>query len=268
VNNKVDRSRTQLLIKNFVLWGIISFLLLVVLPITMDVKEPYQTVSISLGTSIFIALTITFLVNKEITSVTNYEVKELIEKHFPKMLKIEKIGLEEVTYKNGMESLGIDIVDTPDLYIVMNDGKNFFTNNSKELSARFKQGKRNTVVILLSDKAESEKILNERNKKFEDGYYGRKIRESIKDYLSFHKDAPASNILKIYQYNYNFTMSIVATNEVAIIGTYRNAAGKSLAPPHFVFKNTGDNCEYENIKSDINNLVAQSQEYSCDNSAA
>ncbi|EGR4363273.1 hypothetical protein DDM66_18020 [Vibrio cholerae] len=257
-----EKSRIGLTINNIALWGVIAFLVLVVLPIALEVKEPFQAVLISLGTSIFIALTITFLVNKKIASVTNYEVKELIQSHFPKLLAINELGLEQVTYKNGMESLGVDIVDSPELFVVMNDGKNFFTNNSKELSARFKKEDRRTVVILLSDESESESVLNKRNGKSEDGYYARKIRESIKDYMNFHQGSPESNHLEIYKYSFNFTMSIVATTEIAVIGTYRNAAGKSLVPPHFVFRNVSENCEYQNIKSDVENLIKQSQK--CD----
>ncbi|WP_407230653.1 hypothetical protein [Escherichia coli] len=119
--------------------GVISFLVLVILPIAFDIRDPYQKILISLGTSIFVALTVSLVVNKLTASKTNYEVRELINEKFPKLLMIEDNGLENVVYNNNMELLDIDIVEPSKLYIIMNDGRNFFTNNSRQLSERFKR---------------------------------------------------------------------------------------------------------------------------------
>ncbi|GLX78527.1 hypothetical protein tinsulaeT_18670 [Thalassotalea insulae] len=249
---------TDLTKKNFALWGVIAFLCFVVIPIFLKVPEPYQKVLLSIGTALFVGLTVSYFINKKIGESTSYEVKGLLKESFPKLLEFDDIGLHKVTYENSMSNLGIDLVNSDKLYIVMNDGKNFFTNNSKDLSKRFSLEDKQTVVILMSDESESEGVLNSRNKKTEEGYYGRKIRESINDYLSFHKNSPATNKLDIYQYGFNFTMSIVATENIAVVGTYRNAAGKSLVPPHFVFKNNGSDSEFNNIMKDVNNLIEQS----------
>ena len=128
------KSITQLLKENFALWGFVSFLVLVIMPIAASVPEPFLKVLISIGTALFVALTVSYFVNKKIISSTNYEVRELISKHFPRLLEMESIGLDRVVYANNMESLGVDLVNASELYIVMNDGKNFFTNNSNKLS--------------------------------------------------------------------------------------------------------------------------------------
>ena len=237
--------------KNNALWGIIFFFFLVLAPIFLQVPDPWLKILMSIGTSVFVALTVAYFLNKKVKESTAFEVEELLNKHFPKLLKYDRLGLSDVVYQNNLESLEIDIVDEPNLYIVMNDGKNFFTNNAKKLSERFKQKNRKTCVVLLNDKSDSERILTKRNKKKEEGYYSRKIRESINDFLSFYKEHDETNVLEIYKYDFYFTMSIVATDSLALIGLYRNASGKDIIPPHFVFRNNGEKSEYANILNDI-----------------
>lgn len=243
--------------KNIALWGVISFLALVVAPIGFKIEDPYLKVLISIGTSLFVALTVSYFANKKITVVTNYEITELINKKFPKLLQVETIGLEKIIYENKMESIGLDLSEPTELYIAMNDGKNFFTNNSRKLSERFKKENRKTTVILMSPESDSEAILNQRNGKEEDGYYAGKIKDVKKDFMEFHKDAPETNLLEVRYFNYNISMSVVATENIAIVGLYRNSAGKALTPPSFIFKNN-DGGEYANILKDVKNLVQAS----------
>ncbi|HHX8301807.1 TPA: hypothetical protein ACVOZB_004709, partial [Vibrio diabolicus] len=63
--------------KNIALWGIISFLVLVIAPIGFGIPEPYLKISMTIGTSLFVALTVSYFTNKKISSVTNFEVTEL-----------------------------------------------------------------------------------------------------------------------------------------------------------------------------------------------
>jgi len=249
---------TQLFKLNFALWGIIAFVILAILPIAFELREPYQKICISIGVSIFTSLTVTYFVNKIISGTTSDEIKSLITEKFPKLLEMEKMGLEKVIYHNKMETI-IDLVSSQNLYIVMNDGKNFFTNNSYELAERFKQENKNTYIILLSDNSESANMLNVKHEHNEaSNYYQTKIQEAIKEYQKLHKTAPTSNNLEIYQFQYNFMTSIVANDEIAVIGTYRNFAGKGNPPPHFIFKNLGNECEYKSIKQDIESLKKNS----------
>jgi hypothetical protein len=239
--------------------GVISFLVLVILPIAFDIREPYQKILISLGTSIFVALTVSLVVNKLTASKTNYEVRELINEKFPKLLMIEDNGLENVVYNNNMELLDIDIVEPSELFIIMNDGRNFFTNNSRQLSERFKKENKETFIVLMDPDSEAEKFLCKKNGKDESGYYGKKIEESRKEYIEFHKNSPSSNKLEIFYCPNGVSLSIVATGNIAIIGLYRNSAGKALVPPHFIFKNINNDCEYLRIMQDVNNLIANSK---------
>ncbi|KAB0662813.1 hypothetical protein F3X86_20740 [Aeromonas veronii] len=259
--NESDNSLLIMLRKNISLWGIVAFLALVIVPIALKIPEPYLKVLMAVGTSLFVALTVSYYINKKISATTNYEITELIDIKFPKLLEIEEIGLEKIFYDNKMESIGIDLSEPAELYIAMNDGKNFFTNNSRKLSERFKKENRITTIILMSPESESEKILNSRYGKQEADYYAHKIKDVVKDFIDFHVDSPESNILEIFYFNYNVSMSVVATENVAIVGLYRNSAGKSLTPPSFLFRNigNGNSGEYSNILKDIKNLVKASK---------
>ncbi|WP_426575732.1 hypothetical protein ACP179_13295 [Xenorhabdus stockiae] len=252
-------SITELLKRNIALIGIISFLMLVILPIAFDIKEPYQKILISIGTSIFVALTVSFVVNKLTASKTNYEIRDLINEKFPKLLMIEDLGLDNIVYNNNMELLDIDIVESAELYIIMNDGKNFFTNNSGKLSLRFKKENKKTTVILMDPESEAQKFLCVKNGKNDPKYYASKIEESKRDYILFHKNSPKSNELDIYYCPNGVSLSIVATDCLAMIGLYRNSTGKSVVPPHFIFKNIKNDCEYARIMQDVNNLISSSK---------
>jgi hypothetical protein len=245
--------------KNIALWGVVAFLALVVAPIGFNIAEPYLKISITIGTALFVALTVSYFTNKKTAATTNYEVTELINNKFPKFLQIEQIGLEKIIYENNMEAVGVDLSEPAELFIAMNDGKNFFTNNSRKLSERFKKENRKTTIILMSPESESEEILNTRNGKQEKGYYANKIKDATKDFKEFHKDSPETNLLEIRYFSFNVSMSVVATEDIAIVGLYRNSAGKSLTPPSFVFRNNGDTGEYSNILKDVKNLVKASK---------
>lgn len=257
--NKNSDSLLDMVKRNIALWGFVAFLALVVVPIGFDISEPYLKISISIGTSLFVALTVSYFINKRIAAATNFEITELIDIKFPKLIQIDEIGLDRIIYENNMESIGVDLAEPAELFIAMNDGKNFFTNNSRKLSERFKKDHRKTTVILMSPESESEKILNSRNGKKENGYYSNKVKDATRDFEDFHKDSPESNHLEIRYFDFNVSMSVVVTDEVAIVGLYRNSAGKSLTPPSFVFKNNGDSGEYANIFKDVKNLVRASK---------
>lgn len=244
---------------NIALWGVIVFTFLTVIPTIIGtifpiLEQPNKILS-PIGTSIFVALTVSYFTNKIIAAATNFEVRNLINDKFPKLLQIEKIGLEKIVYENNMESVGVDLSEPEWLYVAMNDGKNFFTNNSRKISDRFKKENKITIIVLMSPESESEKILSARNGKEKAGYYSNKIKDAKKDYIELHKDAPETNILEIRYFMFNVSMSVVATENIALVGLYRNSAGKSLTPPSFLFKNIGNSCEHSSIVKDIKKLI-------------
>lgn len=242
------------------LWGLIALLTLVFLPIAFGVPGPLLKILNAIGISLFLAFTVSYFTNRKIAVLTNFEIKDLIQKKFPKLIQIENAGLEKIVYENKMDAIGVDLASSDKLYIVMNDGKNFFTNNSGRLSERFKKENKSTIVILMSPESDSEKILNAKNKKSGEGYYARKIVDSTCDFINLHKDAPRSNHLDILYHGYSNSMSIVATENLSLIGLYRNSPGKSLPPPHFLFSNKSGG-EHANIIEDIRNLISNSDSF-------
>ncbi|HHX8301754.1 TPA: hypothetical protein ACVOZB_004648, partial [Vibrio diabolicus] len=75
-----------------------------------------------------------------------------------------------------MDSFDLDLSESSELIIAMNDGKNFFTNNSRRLSERFTKENRKTIVVLMAPDSDSENILTDRNNKKEKQYYANKIK--------------------------------------------------------------------------------------------
>lgn len=261
----MNRKIAEMIRKYYAVIGVLFLLILVIIPALIKLPEPWLSILRNIGISLFITLTISYIVNVQIKETNKYDTEELITKYFPKLLKYDQVGLSDIVYENNLEVLGIDIIDTSDLFIIMNDGKNFFTNNSKKLSERFKKPNKKTTVVLLNYDSDSSNILNKRNKKIADDYYQQKIKDCISDFKTFYMKHDQSNILKIYLFDYTFNMSIVATDKLALIGLYRNASGKDLVPPQFIFANNGLTNEYTNIMSDIDKLVMSSKEFDFQN---
>jgi hypothetical protein len=246
----------KLLFNLFALWGIIAILVLSVIPSLLGCPEPWKSILSDLGISAFILLTISRYIDKTLNTHTNTEIKQLISKQFPMLVEFEKIGLLKTIYNNHMMPNNIDIVNTDSLIIIMNDGKNFITNNSNELCKRFKMPLKQTKLILLNDNSDSEKSLCQRHAK-EQNHYKNKINDTIQMVQGYLRNSPPEHKLEIYKYDYNFPLSVVFTSEVAIVGTYRNSTGKFDAPPSYIYSANGT--EYLNIKEDIKRLIEDSK---------
>lgn len=82
--------------KFLALWGVILYIVFTIIPVLMDLPDVVQKITIPLGTTIFIGFTITFYINKVITSKTNYEIKELINDKFPNLISLDKIGIKKL----------------------------------------------------------------------------------------------------------------------------------------------------------------------------
>jgi hypothetical protein len=257
MNQSKDGEILRLLLSKYAAWGIVALLALAVAPPYIGIPKPWSDILLSLGTSIFILLTISYYVNETIKFHANNELKDLVYGKFPILVEMERDGLIKSVYSNKLKAVGVDIENEDIVYIVMNDGKNFISNNSGELSARFKLAGKSTNVILLNPDSEAQKALCERNEKEQD-HYKIKIRDSVKELHGYKKHGNEKHDLKIYFYNHYFSLNIVITSRYAVIGTYRNSAGKFKSPPTYIYSSDGR--EYQSIKEDVERLIKNSQD--------
>ncbi|MCR9850326.1 hypothetical protein, partial [Vibrio antiquarius] len=247
-----------LLLSKYSGWGVVSLLLLAVIPYYIGVPTPWLEILLSLGTSIFILLTISFYVNEKIKFHTNAEIKQLVHEKFPVLVDMEKQGFINTIYSNNMKENSVDIVNSETLYLVMNDGKNFIANNSGALSERFRKDNKKTVVILLDPESSSQDFLCHKNRK-DSGHYKVKVLDAIKSMKNYLDYGSEKHELLVYLYEYPFSLNIVATNECAVIGIYRNSAGNFGAPPSYVYSSKGT--EYESIMGDVHRLIENSEKH-------
>ncbi|WP_447825891.1 hypothetical protein [Aeromonas salmonicida] len=256
MNNSKESKILGLLLSKYAAWGVVALLILAVIPSYVGVPKPWNDILLSLGTSIFILLTISYYVNETIKFHTNNELKDLVHSKFPILVDMEKDGLVKAVYSNQLKSVGIDIERDDIISIVMNDGKNFISNNSGELSARFKLAGKITNIIFLNPDSNSQAALCERNGKEQD-HYKIKIRDSIKTLNDYKRYGNENHILNIYFYDHYFALNVVITPRYAVIGTYRNSTGKFEAPPSYIYSSNGH--EYINIKCDVDRLIENSK---------
>lgn len=253
---ETKESKVTEFLSKYALFGIIFFLIVAIIPSLIEsIKEPWKGILVNLGTSVFILLTVSYFVNEKIKYYTNNELENIISEKFPLLIDLEKIGLKKLTYDNKLKNHGINIVESDELFIVMNDGNHFLTNNAEELSQRLQRKGKKTVIILMDGESSAEKQLCERNKK-ETGHYKSKIEGTIKHYETYLKNGSPEHELSIYKYKYSFLTSIVATSTEAFVGLYKNSSGKFEAPLHFVFSSDGS--EFKSIKKDIDRLIKSS----------
>lgn len=235
------------------LLGITTYIGVTILPIAFSLPDYVQKLTTPLGTTIFFGFTITYFINKFISKETNYEVKELINNKFPTLISMERIGLKQLEYNNNLNLLGIDIIASTDLYVVMNDGRNFLSVNAGDFAKRLTRENKKTVVILIDPDSDAQSFLCKKNNKSPD-YYKSKIESSITEIKSFAVKLPKSSTLYIYLIPTILSQNIILTENLSLVGIYRNAPGKSNPPPQFIYENSSIDGEYENIKNDINEL--------------
>lgn len=140
-----------------------------------------------------------------------------------------------------------DFINSKEVFVLMNDGKNFLSE--KTFNKRIQKKEKKTNVILLNyDQEDSISVLTRKNgHDARPDYYKDKIKGVIEYHLK--KDNLAdSHSLKVYlNSNYN-TLAIVMTDNYAMYSIYRVSTRKDEVP-HFVFKKGG--IEYEKIKNDL-----------------
>ncbi len=205
---------------------------------------------------IFLSLFAAFLASCTIERIAKSKFEELIANRFPYFFQLTKTGLSRILYNNRLQDVYPNINDTKKLYIVMNDGKNFYSSNAEWLTKRLNESNKETYLILLKENSISQEILCDRHDKEFKQHYSNKIKETIKE---FKKNKSDKSHLEIYQYDYFFTTSIVLTDTFAVVGIYRNSSGKEFPPPSFVFENDGQDSEYNKILGDIKKVILKSQ---------
>lgn len=155
---------------------------------------------------------------------------------------------EDIEFKN-------DFIHSENLYIVMNDGKQFLSDNNELLEKRYggNNDKRKTHIVLLDYRNEDLiQILTKKNRHDGD-YYNNKIKNVIEYHL---KDKP----VEIYLNQFYNTMAMIVTDKYAIISLYREALGKGKVP-HIVFINNGKEGEYAKIRSDVEELCKRAEKH-------
>ena len=158
-----------------------------------------------------------------------------------------------IVHTNKMKDLNIDLISTKLLIISMNDGKNFLSNNSTELSERYKDKSKKTIIILFNPDSIYEAVLCQQNGK-DRGVYQVKIKDVIKDLKMKMEDG--ANI-EIYLTESMSRTHTILTDDYAVSGTYRNSQGKDNVPPTYIYNNKGS--EYSFIKQDIEKLRSSAQ---------
>ncbi len=194
--------------------------------------------------------------------------EEIIEKRIPVYFKMKSSGMENISYEFELAShepsFESRLKSSQSLTIVMNDGKRFIDNHSSSFRQRFKEGGKETNFILLDPRAKFVDILNKKHVKGE-GYYENKILSVIDDLLNGPTyEVAKGHQMKIYLHDSFNTMSIVILDNVSIISPYRISPGK-FKVPHIEFQETGNECEFKNIKDDVDQLLKKSFHVTKDN---
>ncbi|NXZ83841.1 hypothetical protein HZI61_01375 [Haemophilus influenzae] len=205
----------------------------------------FQDISIGFGVSLFTSWVILNTFNKEF-------IDFLCNQIIPFQDQIKYSGLSNIVFKNNLSDLNIDIVNSDNLVIVMNDGKNFSSNNSTALYKRY-ANKKLTQFVILNPESDYEPFLCKQHGK-EIGFYKTKINDLIND-LKIRKNDGAN--IEIYLSDFSVRTSIILTDTKAIVGTYRNTKGKDNTPPSYIYEKDG--CEFNNIINDIEKLKNSSK---------
>lgn len=206
---------------------------------TGDKHAIVYNIFFSLGIAVFSSLSIQKFFQKEAVNLMLDSV--------PLLGDLNKFGVNKVLDENKLSFIP-DYKTSPHLFIVMNDGKNFTTNNSSELCERLKSPNISTTFILLDPEAEASVWLSSANDKEGQAFYKDKISDSIRTIKGFSKNH--SHMVEVFLYGKGyFRTSIVLSDKYAIIGGYRNSPGKRGLPLHFLISDSGS--YYKFIKEDV-----------------
>ena len=229
-------------------WASVVLSFLPLIPQLKLENTVFQDALVAISASLFTSWVMLMTFNREFMEI-------LCEQILPFREQIKENGLIGIVHTNKMKDLNIDLITTKLLIISMNDGKNFLSNNSTELSERYKDKSKKTIIILFNPDSVHEAVLCQQNGK-DCGVYQMKIKDVIKDLKKKIEDGAD---IEIYLTESMSRTHTILTDDYAVSGTYRNSQGKDNVPPTYIYNNKG--CEYSFIKQDIEKLRSSAQLY-------
>lgn len=183
--------------------------------------------------------------------IDKQNMEEKVYSAFPVIKKCNEYGMINIATKFPLDNIEIkkDFIDSKEVYVLMNDGKNFISTNIDMISERFQQEEKTTNIILLDyEQKDTIDVLTRKNRHDSTPDY---YRNKIKEVIDYHfRKAQRSNlhILNVYlNSNYN-TLAIIVTDNYAMISLFRVSSGKDTVP-HIIFNKNGS--EYEKIRKDV-----------------
>lgn len=187
------------------------------------------TIGVTLSTNAVAAIISDKFKDNDINEIASYNFSVLKSCQEYGLIDIYKgFPLDDNTFKE-------EVIHSKSFYLVMNDGKNFISNNKELLEKRIAIKKHSTNIIIQDyEQADTMNALTRKNG-HTGNYYIDKIKSLIEyDIENLKKKCTDNHSFHLYlNPNYN-TMAILLTDNYAIISVYRVAPGKNQVP-HFVF---------------------------------
>lgn len=199
---------------------------------------------------------------QEITEILESEkqgVMDILQSCFYIANRCQKYGLKDIDKQFPLENEKIksDFIESETVYILMNDGKSFFSSQGELLKKRYSEdGKETNIVLLNYEQEDTMSVLTRKNgHDNKPDYYKDKIKEVI-DYHLRKVEKSDTHLLNIYlNSNYN-TLAMIVTDNYAMISLFRVSSGKDEVP-HLIFDKSG--AEYERIRNDVIKVCKKSR---------
>lgn len=184
-------------------------------------------------------------------SIEKQNMEEKVYSAFPVIKKCNEYGMINITSSFPFDNVEIrkDFIDSKEVYVLMNDGKNFISDNIDMIRERFQQNEKETNIILLDyEQNDTMDVLTRKNgHESTPDYYRIKIKEVI-DYHLKKAEKGNAHILNVFlNSNYN-NLAIIVTDNYAMISLFRVSSGKDIVP-HMIFGKNGT--EYQKIRKDV-----------------
>ena len=231
-------------------------ILSIIIPLTFPTDKYGMWVNLS--SNIGIAIFSTLSISKYLQN----ETKDIILDGIPLLEKSNKAGIKDFILDNSENSIDKlnDYIKSKRFFIVMNDGKTFVSHNVNQLQQRFSQNGLTTTFIFLDFESDAPDFLCDANGKTDKSTYKGKIKQNIEDIENHYiKKYPEHNFeILLYKESF-FRTSIILTDSLALIGTYRNAPGKLYFPLHFILSENGE--KFKGIVEDVENIKNLSRKW-------
>lgn len=223
-----------------------------------------MTIAISGLTTVIYSIVSSLIERKSVTEILQsekQEITEILQSCIQTANRCQEYGLKDIDKRFPLENEKIksDFIESETVYILMNDGKNFFSSQGELLKKRYSEdGKKTNIVLLNYEQEDTMSVLTRKNGHGnKPDYYKDKIKEVI-DYHLTKVEKRDTHILNIYlNSNYN-TLAMIVTDNYAMISLFRVSSGKDEVP-HLIFDKSGS--EYERIRNDIVKVCRNSRKY-------